>query len=193
MRTRLVLLTVGLSALSAIPRADAQQDNWSVVLNGRAIHVNAAREWNEENWGLGFEKEFGSTQRWVKVALGNGFKDSLGQPSYMAGGGIKRRFRLGSGADNWYMDLGVVGFLMTRNDVDGGEPFPGLLPSLTLGARHVALNFTYLPQTAVDRVTNAHLSDPDMDGVFFIQLKLDAKLFGFGTRRRPILASATQE
>src|SRR5262245_57731323 len=77
--------------------ASAQSNGaWDVVLNGHAIHMNAARKWNEENWGLGLEREFATESRWIKVALANGFQDSMGNPSYMAGGGIKRRFRLHS-------------------------------------------------------------------------------------------------
>jgi len=186
--------------MAAVPSAFAQGD-WGVVLNGRAVHMNAAREWNEENWGLGFEKEFDSSARWVKVALGNGFKDSLGEPSYMAGGGIKRRFRMPALDNQFYFDVGVIGFLMTRSDVNDNQPFPGLLPAVTFGARHVALNVTYLPDSVVDRVTRAHLTDPDMRGVLFLQLKLDARLFGIGARRlarlgrsgdEPVLASSSE-
>ena len=152
------------------------------MLNGRAVHVGAKKHWNEENWGLGFEHEFNSSGRWVKVALANGFKDSLDEPSYMAGGGIKRRFRMFS--DDLYFDVGVVGFFMTREDVDHNRPFPGALPAVTFGSKRVAVNVTYMPEVVVDDVTHANLRDPDMNGVFFIQLKLDASLFGFGGRKQ---------
>lgn len=173
--------------LAALPctRAMAQGD-WDIVLNGRAVHLNAARQWNEENWGVGFEREFDASSPWVKVALVNGFKDSVGEPSYMAGGGLKRRFRMFS--DNLYFDVGVVGFLMTREDVNHNQPFPGALPAFTFGSRRVAVNLTYMPQSIVDRVTKANLTDPDMNGVLFLQLKLDASLFGFRSSQRHILA-----
>jgi hypothetical protein len=164
------------------------QGDWDVVVNGRAVHVGAKKPWNEQNWGLGFEREFDSSGRWVKVALANGFKDSLEHPSYMAGGGIKRRFLF---SDDLYVDVGVVGFFMTRKDVDHNRPFPGALPAVTFGSKRVAVNVTYMPDIVVDRVTNVKLRDPDMDGVFFIQLKLDASLFGFGGRRQ-MLAAATE-
>ena len=85
-----------------------------MILNGRAVHLDAAREWNEHNWGLGVEREFDSDERWVKVALANGFKDSLGNPSFMAGGSIKRRFRAPRLSDDFYVDVGVV--VETAND-----------------------------------------------------------------------------
>jgi hypothetical protein len=152
------------------------------------MHLNASRSWNEANWGLGLEREFPSRSRWVKLAMANGFEDSRGYPSYMAGAGLKRRFELGT--SDFYVDLGGIAFLMTRDDVDHNRPFPGVLPAATFGFRRVALNLTYLPEVAVDRVTNAKRRDPTLDGVIFLQLKLDASLLGFGNRqqRRQFLA-----
>ena len=170
--------------------AVAQSDGaWDVILNGRAVHMNAAKDWNEDNWGLGIEHEFNSTGRWVKVAMANGFQDSMGDPSYMAGGGIKRRFRFGG--SNFYTDVGAIAFLMTRDTVNGGKPFPGLLPAATFGFKRVALNVTYLPESVVNDVTHSHKYDPSMHGVFFLQLKLDASLFGFGGRRRELFAGSS--
>ncbi len=173
--------------LGAAP-SHAQTGDWDVVLNGRAVHANAKKHWNEENWGIGVEHEFKSSGPWVKVALANAFKDSLDEPSYMAGGGIKRRFRMFS--DDLYFDMGVVGFVMTRQDVDHNRPFPGALPVVTFGSKRVAVNVTYMPERVVDDVTHANLRDPSMNGVFFIQLKLDASLFGFGGRRQMFAAAS---
>jgi hypothetical protein len=175
-------------ASSAIASEAQAQNNWDIVLNGRSVHVNAAHRWNEENWGIGVEREFNGDGRWVKVALANGFKDSADHPSYMAGGGLKRRFRMFS--NHAYVDMGLIGFVMTREDVRHNQPFPGVLPAMTIGTKRVALNLTYLPESAVDRVTNAQLVDPNMKGVFFIQLKLNASLFGFGGRRQQMLANS---
>ncbi|HUQ52008.1 MAG TPA: hypothetical protein VM692_07285, partial [Gammaproteobacteria bacterium] len=109
-------------------------------------------------------------------------------PSYMAGGGLKRRFWMGS--QDFYVDLGGVAFLMTRQDVNHNQPFPGILPAATFGFKRVALNVTYMPEAAVDRVTNSKKYDPAMEGVFFLQLKLDASLFGLGRHNRPFFAEA---
>ena len=181
------------AALACLSHTAAAQSagGWDVILNGRAVHMNADKDWNEDNWGLGIEHEFSSTGRWVKVAMANGFQDSVGDPSYMAGGGIKRRFRFGS--ENFYTDLGGVAFLMTRESVNGGKPFPGLLPAATFGFKRVAVNVTYMPESVVNDVTHSHKYDPSMHGVFFLQLKLDASLFGFGRRGRPFLAENTAE
>src|SRR5688572_8160474 len=167
--------------------AAAQSDSaWDVVVNGRAVHLNAARDWNEDNWGLGLEREFASQGRWIKVALVNAFTDSMDNPSYMAGGGLKRRFRPGS--RDFYVDVGGVAFLMTRENVNRNQPFPGLLPAATFGFKRVALNVTYMPESVVDRVTSSKKHDPTMEGVFFLQLKLDASLFGLGRRNGQWLA-----
>jgi hypothetical protein len=179
---------VCLVVLAALSQNAAAQSNgaWDVVVNGRAVHINAARDWNEDNWGLGFEREFASSSPWVKVALVNAFSDSMDNPSYMAGGGLKRRFRPGS--SSFYVDLGGVAFLMTREGVNRNQPFPGLLPAATVGFKRIALNLTYMPESIVDRVTNSKKHDPTMEGVFFLQLKLDASLFGLGRRNGQWLA-----
>src|SRR5512134_1274258 len=102
--TRIVWLLGAASLLAHGVAAAQSSGTWDVVVNGRSVHVNAAHEWNEDNWGLGFEREFATTSPWVKVALANGFKDSMGNLSYMAGGGIKRRFYVRS--NDFYVDLG---------------------------------------------------------------------------------------
>ncbi len=178
-----ILLSVGLI------KPSMAQDAWDVVLNGRSFHVDAAKEWNEENWGLGIEREFDTSRRWVKVALANALKDSFGESSYFAGGGVKRRFRVRS--DDLYVDVGVIGFVMTREDVNHNQPFPGLLPAMTVGGKRVALNVTYMPEFIYDAVIKGRLIDPEMNGVLFLQLKLDASLFGFGGKRRSLLADSS--
>jgi hypothetical protein len=181
-----VCLVAALAAASHTAMAQSGGD-WDVVINGRAVHMNASGDWNEDNWGLGLEREFTSpTSRWVKIALANGFSDSMGNPSYMAGGGLKRRFRFNS--EDFYVDLGAVAFLMTRENVNDDRPFPGVLPAATFGFKRVALNLTYMPEGIADAVTNSKKYDPTMEGVFFLQFKLDASLFGFGRQRQQLLA-----
>jgi antimicrobial peptide resistance and lipid A acylation protein PagP len=172
-RTALAVLALG----AALSRPAMAESDWGVVLNGHAFHLHAEKHWNEDNWGLGVEKEFNSSGRWVTTAVANAFKDSMDNPSYMAGASIKRRFR--ARPDHFYFDAGVVGFFMTRENVNHNAPFPGALPTMTFGARYLAVNVTYMPGSAVNEVTtvNAHALDPSITGVFFIQLKLDAWVF----------------
>ena len=146
---------------------------WDMVINGRSQHINAEESWNEDNWGLGLEREFYlSDRRWVPFAVANGFRDSMDGMSYMAGGGLKRRFHLGQRFADLYLDLGLVGFVMQRDDVRDGTPFLGALPAFTVGNQRVAVNITYLPSSAVDMMTEADEVDPGMTGILFFQLKL---------------------
>lgn len=181
---------LALTLLAAVASPAVRAADWNIVLNGRAVHVDAARDWNEANWGLGLEREFDVNSRWVKVALGNGFKDSQDHMSYMAGGGIKRRFRLSSLSPGAYFDVGAVAFMMTRKNVDNNRPFPGILPAITFGSRNFALNVTYIPQQMAEHAINVRRYDADLDGVFFLQLKLDADLFSPRRRRGTRLAAA---
>ena len=79
------------------------------------------------------------------------------------------------------------------NDVSGGSADPGLLPAATFGFKRVAVNVTYMPEAVVNEVTSSRRYDPSMHGVFFLQLKLDASLFGLGRRGQPFFAGNTAE
>ena len=115
-----------------------------LVVNGRAYHFDRTLERNEENWGLGFEYEWTAKPKWRRFALANGFIDSMENMSWMAGAGMQRRFKL-SKKDDVRLDLGLVAFLMTRQDFNGGQPFPGVLPAVSLGNSKMAINMTYIP------------------------------------------------
>jgi hypothetical protein len=166
-----------------------QAGEWDIVLNGKSFHLDADEDWNESNWGLGFEHEFNPNSRWVKLALGNGFRDSDDELSYMAGGGLKRRFRLPIGERRLQVDVGAVGFVMTRQDVNGSEPFPGILPAFSVGTRQFSVNMTYLPGHIAQDIANARTADPGLDGIVFVQFKLNSRLFGFGGRRQEFFAA----
>lgn len=178
MRTRILLILAAILAVGTGATASAQ--DWGLVVNGKAIHVNSSKDWNERNWGLGLEREFATDSKWVKVALVNGFKDSRNHMSYMAGGGVKRRFHLYSLSDDLFVDVGVVGFLMTRKNVNDNEPFPGLLPAVTVGTSRVALNLTYLSERMMDRATNVSRVDPTVSGLVFLQLRIHPGMLGLG-------------
>lgn len=176
--------------LLVVLSGSANAGQWDIVLNGKSYHLDAEEDWNESNWGLGFEHEFNPNSRWVKVALGNGFRDSDDEISYMAGGGLKRRFRLPVGERRFHVDLGAVGFMMTRNDVNGNRPFPGILPAFSFGTQQFSINMTYLPGQIAHEVTNARAADPNLDGIVFMQFKINAGMFGFGRNRDRLLFAA---
>jgi hypothetical protein len=171
------------AALALLVNHEASAQTWNIIVNGRAIHVGATREWNEANWGLGFEREFRSSSRWVTAVLANGFRDSDDAMSYMAGGSIKRRFPIGSAGRRLHVDVGVAGFLMTREDVRDNRRFPGVLPTMTVGTRHFGVNLSYVPGRWADRVTAVSRADPGIEGIYFVQLKLVPKALRSGVLR----------
>lgn len=167
-----------LGCLLALLAPIAMAGELSAVLNGRSFHIGAAEEWNENNLGLGVEYQFASESRWKTILLANGFRDSNESMSYMAGAGLHRTLfdtpRLGQ----FYVDVGISAFLMTREDVNENRPFPGVLPSLTIGNRYAGINVTYLPVQAVEKLTATRMADESINGIVFVQLKVSvSRLF----------------
>jgi hypothetical protein len=157
----LVIIAIAFVALMSAP---AQADQWSLLINGKAIHLDepAGSDLNEDNWGAGVQYDFNMTKgKWVPFISASGFKDSNGNPSYYAGGGTVRRFSFGEEKSSVHLDAGVVAFLMIRKDFMGGDPFPGVLPIISLGTDRVAVNVTYIPKV-----------DPKMVPIVFFQLKI---------------------
>ncbi len=140
-------------------------DDFSLLLNGKALHLQGAPagqpSFNEENWGAGFQYDFTDNHTdWIPFVTVSGFLDSHKNPSYYAGGGMMRRFKWAE--TGLYTDVGIVSFLMTRENFKNNQPFLGVLPAMTIGTKNVALNVTYIPKV-----------DPKMVALFFFQLKVN--------------------
>ena len=161
----LTLVTVAYSA--------AHAGEFSAVINGRSIHIGANEDWNENNLGLGVEYEFASDTRWRKRIMANGFQDSNEDMSYMLGAGLHRNLYQTERLKGFYIDAGINAFLMTREDVNDNKPFPGLLPSLTIGNEHAGLNLTYLPKQAVEKIYDREMRDESISGIVFLQFKVN--------------------
>ena len=157
----------------AMPCSSAWAGSFSAVLNGRSIHVDATENWNEDNVGLGLEYQFASASRWKKQVMVNGFRDSNEEMSYMAGAGLHRTLFASDRMNGLYVDAGINAFLMTRRDINDNRPFPGAVPSLTIGNRVMGVNLTYLPVKAVERLLDARMTDDTVSGIFFLQFKVD--------------------
>ena len=151
---------------------DARAGEFAAVINGRSIHLDASRDWNEANTGLGLEYEFASRSRWKKRLMANGFRDSHDEMSYMAGGGLHRNLVSSDRFGGFYLDAGINAFLMTRKDVNDQRPFPGILPSVTVGNRYAGFNLTYLPEAAVEEFLDARIADDSVSGIVFLQFKV---------------------
>jgi hypothetical protein len=142
-----------------------------LVVNGRSYHVNSDYDWNENNFGLGLEYEFDRSSRWIWSVNANAFVDSRDNMSYMAGGGVKRRLFRSERPAGYYFDVGLVAFLMSREDFNDYLPFPGILPTLSFGVKNVGMNLSYVPKAIVRDVAQAKVLDPNVGGVFFLQFK----------------------
>lgn len=170
---------IGLLVLiSTAPISVATAGEFSAVINGKSYHIGAVDDWNEDNYGLGIEYQFATESRWKTRLMFNGFRDSNEDMSYMAGGGLHRNLLSTYHFAELYMDVGVNAFMMTRRDVNDNKPFPGALPSLTLGNRYVGFNLTYLPKQAVEKMYDAEMMDQSISGVVFLQFKLSMSNFG---------------
>lgn len=140
----------------------AQGGTLSLLINGKAIHINPppGSDFNEKNWGAGLQYDFGHhTRRWFPFVTTAGYQDSLRNPSYYTGAGVMHH--LASTSSNLQFDIGLVGFLMVREDYNDKRPFPGILPVASFGTRKVAINLTYIPDVK-----------PKMVPLWFFQLKL---------------------
>ena len=152
--------------------APAQAGSINAVLNGKSYHINSSYDWNENNTGLGIEYEFEQTSAWKTIAMANGFRDSADGMSYMAGAGLHRRLFETDRLDQFYIYAGLSAFVMTRDDVNDGSPFPGVLPSISIGTSKLGFNLTYMPRAAIENTTNSQVLDPTIDGIVFLQFKV---------------------
>ncbi len=172
MTKRHVLPVILVGLLVALPVSSATAEGLSAILNGKSIHIDADQDWNEENYGLGFQYEFASESSWKKQLMANGFRDSNDEMSYMVGAGLHRTLFSTDRMNGFYVDAGINAFLMTRQDVNDNRPFPGVLPSLSAGNRDLGVNLAYLPRFAVERIFEGEVLDESMSGVIFLQVKV---------------------
>ena len=161
---------VALFLVLAAPAAVAGKT--SAIINGKSYHFNSSYDWNENNYGFGVEYEFEQKSAWKKIVMANSFRDSTGEMSYMAGAGLHRRIYETDALAGFHVYAGINAFLMTREDLNGSEPFPGILPSITIGNDHMGFNLTYLPRKAVEETVNAAIVDPTISGILFLQFKV---------------------
>jgi hypothetical protein len=166
------MILVSIILLATVPAATAFAGDVSIVINGRSHHFNSNYDWNENNYGVGLEYQFETTSRWKKIVMANGFRDSTDRMSYMAGAGLHRRLLETHRFSGFYIDAGINAFIMTREDVNDKKPFPGVLPSLSIGNRYGGFNLTYLPTNAIQDMLNTDFVDSTISGILFIQFKI---------------------
>ena len=172
MKKGLSILAAAITLFLMLSPQQAQAGSISAVLNGKSYHINSSYDWNENNTGLGIEYNFEQKSAWRKIAMANGFRDSADGMSYMAGFGLHRRLFETEKLNQFYVYAGLSAFLMTREDVNDSRPFPGILPSISVGNNKVGFNLTYMPRQAVEKITNSQVADPTIDGIIFLQFKV---------------------
>ena len=145
---------------------------FNAVVNGKSHHFNSTYDWNEDNYGFGIEHQFEQKSAWRTIAMANGFRDSTDNMSYMAGAGLHRRLYETHKLAGFYVYAGLNAFVMTRADVNGSKPFPGILPSISIGNDKVGFNLTYMPKKAVEATTDSMMVDPTLSGILFLQFKV---------------------
>ena len=158
---RTSIITLLLMCFFSIP---AYADELSVLLNGRAIHLDSQPgiTYNENNWGLGFQYDMAPVEeKWVPFVTVSEFKDSNKNTSYYAGGGFLHRTNFEWGKTPMHFDAGGIVFLMKRKGFKNNDPFAGILPAVSLGTPRVSVNMTYIPKV-----------DPKMVPLLFFQLKI---------------------
>ena len=157
----ITLLMIGLCGFLSV---SANAGDLSVLLNGKAIHLDSQPgvRYNENNWGLGAQYSMAPVnEKWVPFATASGFKDSNKNRSYYAGGGFLYRNQFEWGKTPMHFDVGAIAFVMTRKGFKGDDPFLGALPAVSLGTSRVSVNMTYIPKV-----------DPKMVPLLFFQLKI---------------------
>lgn len=155
----LFTLVTGLMAVNAVA------SEMSLLVNGKAVHINtpAGKNLNEKNWGLGLQYDWDIVnKKWIPFGMVSGFSDSNKNPSYYAGGGALRRFQF----DGTHVDMGAIGFVMTRKGYKDNQPFLGVLPAFSVGTNRVSVNMTYIPKV-----------DPKGVPLWFFQLKINLSNF----------------
>ena len=125
--------------------------------------IDSSYDWNEDNTGLGVEYQFEQKSAWRTTAMANGFRDSTDNMSYMAGAGLHRRLFETDKLSGFYVYAGLNAFLMTRNDVNDRKPFPGVLPSLSIGNDKVGFNLTYMPKSGSRERDELDRDGPDSE------------------------------
>ena len=161
-----------LAMLVALQTSPAMAGKSSAVLNGKSYHLNSTYDWNENNFGLGLEHEFDSKSAWRTTVMANGFRDSTDNMTFMAGAGLHRRLFETHRMSGFYIYAGLNAFIMTRDDVESSKPFPGILPSVSIGNEKIGFNLTYLPRQAVELTTQSEIVDPTISGILFVQFKV---------------------
>lgn len=97
--------------------------------------------YKENPLGFGFGRSKYEDGVWHGLYV-MGFQDSHFKPSYMAG--YVHQW-LWQPSKDWRVGGGLTAFLMTRADIGHYTPFPGILPTASIGYKNVSIETTFVP------------------------------------------------
>lgn len=162
------IITLGITTIMLFFSICAHASTTSLIINGKTIHHSNINniKLNENNWGGGLHRDYNIiNKKWVPFITASGFKDSINNPSYYAGGGLMRRHNIKLHKQRLHIDVGLIGIIMTRENIFDGKPFPGVLPAVSLGTDRFSVNMTYIPKV-----------HPDIIPAVFFQFKIPLSL-----------------
>lgn len=118
---------------------DFNDPTYFLDINGLSKHVGGQEyDYNEVNPGIGITRET-VNDKVVKALMAGVYENSFEDPSVYAGGHIARRF-----GDDYYLDLGVSGGLITGYEDNALTPMAALMAQA--GKKGLGrLKFQYVP------------------------------------------------
>ena len=133
---------------------DSIADIWNTGANDiylpfHTYHLRSAYDrdkingYQENPPGLGFGRSKYENGVWRGLYV-MGFQDSHFKPSYMAGYGHQW---LWQPAPDWRVGGGLTAFVMTRADIGHYTPFPGILPTASIGYKRLSVETAFVPGT----------------------------------------------
>ena len=93
-------------------------------INGLLKHFGGEKEYNEVNPGIGITRET-EKDKVVKALMAGIYKNSFEDPSAYVGGHLAKRF-----GDDYYLDLGVSGGLITGYEENPLTPMAALMAQI---------------------------------------------------------------
>jgi len=125
-----------------------EQGQNELYLPFRTYHLRSAypREkidsYQEHPPGLGFGRGRYDEKGNYEGVYAMGFQDSHFKPQWMAGYVWRAIWRP---AEDMRLGLGWTAFVMAREDIGHYTPFPGILPTASIGYKKLSLETTYVP------------------------------------------------
>ena len=116
-------------------------------INGLSRHIDTDEDFNERNVGAGLSYETRKRASDIIKSVGiGGYKNSYGDNSYYAAGGLAKRF-----GKDLYADVGGVGGVVTGYE---GGINPLVMPMVSLGMDDLwKLRMMYAPETKENPAT----------------------------------------